>query len=279
MAKACRRSCRCSQPGRAELLEAPVDVPRLHRGGSAPRQGKPNVSLLRQNPSVLIDHWPLLGLRLRTARLELRLPSEDELAELADVAAQGIHEPGTSPFLRPWTEVPPRELAREVLQRHWRRRGAWTPQGWALELAVFKDGHPVGVQELWADNFPTLREVATGSWLGLKHHGQGVGTEMRSAVLHLAFAGLRAEQARMASFVNNPAPLAVSRKLGYQPDGITRDVLHGQAVVSERLRLTRQDWESRERPQVTISGLKPCLSQFGVDAETPHTLSQTHPTT
>jgi RimJ/RimL family protein N-acetyltransferase len=124
------------------------------------------------------------------------------------------------------------------------------------------------VQELWADNFPTLREVATGSWLGLKHHGRGIGTDMRSAVLHLAFAGLGAEQARTASFVNNPAPLAISRKLGYQPDGITRDVLHGQAVVSERLRLTRKYWESRKRPEVTISGLEPCLSQFGVNSAT-----------
>jgi RimJ/RimL family protein N-acetyltransferase len=54
----------------------------------------------------------------------------------------------------------------------------------------------VGVQELWAENFAELRKVATGSWLGLKHQGQGIGIEMRSAVLHLAFACLGAEQAR-----------------------------------------------------------------------------------
>ncbi|MEV1144436.1 GNAT family N-acetyltransferase [Micromonospora sp. NPDC049799] len=225
---------------------------------------------------MLIDHWPLLGLRLRTPRLELRLPDEEELAELADVAAHGIHEPGRRPFLRPWTDMPPRELAREVLQRHWRRRGTWTPESWALELAVFREGRPIGVQELWADNYSTLREVATGSWLGLDHQGQGVGTEMRCAVLHLAFAGLGAEHARTASFVDNPAPLAVSRKLGYRPDGITRDVLHDQAVVSERLRLTRHDWEARDRPEVTISGLEPCLGQFGIALDSP---SGSHATT
>ena len=32
---------------------------------------------------MLIDHWPLLGLRLITPRLELRLPSDAELSELA----------------------------------------------------------------------------------------------------------------------------------------------------------------------------------------------------
>ena len=30
---------------------------------------------------MLIDHWPLLGLRLITPRLELRLPSDEELSE------------------------------------------------------------------------------------------------------------------------------------------------------------------------------------------------------
>lgn len=125
----------------------------------------------------------------------------------------------------------------------------------------------MGVQEMWAEGFAALREVGTASWLGLKHQGQGFGTEMRGGVLHLAFAGLGAEEATTASFADNPAPLAISRKLGYRPDGITRDVLHGQAVVSQRLRLTRPDWESTDRPEVTISGLEPCRWQFGIDAE------------
>lgn len=221
----------------------------------------------RQNPSVLIDHWPLLGLRVRTDRLELRLPTEEELAELAEVAVEGVHEPGHQPFLRPWTDLPPAERAREVVQGHGRRRVAWKPQEWALEMVVFERGRPVGVQEMWAEDFGALREVASGSWLGLKYQGRGLGTEMRWAMLHLAFAGLGAVEARTASFVDNPAPLTVSRKLGYQPDGITRDVLHGRVVVSQRLRLTRQHWESAERPEVTISGLEPCRWLFGVGAE------------
>jgi RimJ/RimL family protein N-acetyltransferase len=39
-------------------------------------------------------------------------------------------------------------------------------------------------------DFAVLREVHTGSWLGQRYQGQGLGTEMRSAVLHLGFAGL-----------------------------------------------------------------------------------------
>src|SRR6266851_4003442 len=51
---------------------------------------------------MLIDHWPLLGLRLITPRLELRLPSDEELSELADLAAESMHEPGSMPFLVSW---------------------------------------------------------------------------------------------------------------------------------------------------------------------------------
>jgi GNAT superfamily N-acetyltransferase len=116
-----------------------------------------------------------------------------------------------------------------------------------------------------AKDFATLREVRTASWLGLEYQGRGIGSEMRSAVLHLAFAGLDAAEATTASFTDNAAPLGVSRKLGYRPDGIMRDVRHGRAVVSQRLRLTRQEWELTDRPAVTISGLKPCRGQFGLD--------------
>lgn len=212
---------------------------------------------------MLIDHWPLLGLKLTTARLELRLPTDDELAALADLAAGGVHKPGEAPFLTPWTDLPPPQRARAVIQGHWSGRADWEPDGWSLGLAVFEDQKPLGVQSMRAQDFKVLREVASSSWLGLAHHGRGIGTEMRAAMLHLAFAGLGATDATTASFVDNYAPLAVSRKLGYEPDGIMRDSLHGKAVVSQRLRLTRQRWEATDRIEVTIDGLEPCLELFG----------------
>jgi hypothetical protein len=51
------------------------------------------------------DLAPLFALRLRTPRVELRLPTEDELAQLARVAEQGIHPPEEMPFLVPWTDA------------------------------------------------------------------------------------------------------------------------------------------------------------------------------
>ncbi|MFD8087591.1 GNAT family N-acetyltransferase [Kitasatospora sp. NPDC059722] len=161
---------------------------------------------------MLIDHWPLLGLRLTTPRLELRLPSGEELSELADLAAEGVHDPGRMPFSVPWTDLPPRERARSVVQYHWLRLGNWTPDDWALNLAVFEHGRIVGLQTIAARDFATLREVDTGSWLGLRHQGRGVGTEMRAAVLHLAFAGLEAAEATSGAFADNPSSFRVFRQ-------------------------------------------------------------------
>ncbi|MEO3825900.1 GNAT family protein [Actinomadura sp. B10D3] len=213
---------------------------------------------------MLTTYWPLRGLRLTTPALELRLPTEEELAELADLAAHGVHRPEERPFLTPWTDGSPAERARFVLQQHWQRLGNWSPQDWALDLAVFHERRPVGMQDVRAQDFAVRREVSTGSWLGLGHQGQGFGTEMRAAVLHLAFAGLGCLEATTMSFVDNAAPLRISRKLGYRPDGITRDVLDGQTVVSQRLRLSRKEWELTDRLPVTVSGLHDCLDMFGV---------------
>ena len=213
---------------------------------------------------MLIDHWPLVGLRVHTARLEMRLPTELELAELADLAAAGISAPGRRTFHTPWTELPPVERARAVVQGHWRRRGTWSPSDWSLELAVFVRGRPTGMQEMRARRFETLRQVATSSWLGLEHQGCGIGTEMRAAMLHLAFSGLGATDATSASFWDNEPALAVSRRLGYRPDGVTRDLLADEVLESQRMRLIREDWEVMDHPDVTVIGLKPCLPMFGI---------------
>lgn len=99
---------------------------------------------------MLLDHFPLLGLRVRTPRLELRLPSPGELAALAELAAEGIHDPEVMPFLVPWTDQPAAEIARSVIQRHWSQLGSWAPQDWSLGLAVFQGDSIVGVQDISA---------------------------------------------------------------------------------------------------------------------------------
>lgn len=212
---------------------------------------------------MLVDHFPMAGLRLTTPRLELRLPDAGELAELADLAATGVHDPDVMPFVVPWTDRPPAERARSVIQYHWSLLGSFAPERWTLPFAVFRAGRAVGMQDIGADDFAIRHEVHTGSWLGRAHQGQGIGTEMRAAVLHLAFAGLGADEATSAAFEDNAASLAVSRKLGYQPDGIERRTVRGGVSTTARLRLSRAAWHATV--PVTVDGLTACLPHLGLD--------------
>ena len=208
--------------------------------------------------------WPLAGLRLTTPRLELRPPSPADLDALAEVAAGGICQPGTTPFFVEWPYRPPAERALGFLQSQWRDRSSWSAQDWTLGFGVFADGVAVGMQDVSAQEFLVLREVSSFSWLGLEFQGQGFGTEMRAAVLHLAFACLGAREAVSGAFVSNARSLAVSARLGYVPDGISRDVRAGEVLTTQRLRLSRSRWEQCAQVPVTVSGLEPCLPMFGL---------------
>lgn len=144
---------------------------------------------------MLLDHWPLVGLSLRAPDLELRWPTDEELAALADVAAEGVHDPSFMPFGFPWTDTTAANRARSVILHYWRRAGLWKPEDWQFNFVVFRGGQPVGIQTLAAENFAITKEVHTGSWLGMRFHGQGIGTQMRAAVLEFAFTTLGADTA------------------------------------------------------------------------------------
>jgi RimJ/RimL family protein N-acetyltransferase len=223
---------------------------------------RPIASLHNRHMTSL--YWPLTGLRVRTPRLELRWPSLEDLDTLAALAAEGVHDPDVQPFTVAWTDAEPADRARGLMQYHWRMWGSWQPADWAFDLAVVHGGEVVGVQGLTGHDFAVRREVSTGSWLGRKHQGQGIGTEMRSAVLHLAFEGLAAEYATSGAYEDNAASLAVSRKLGYADDGIERHAVRGQAATLRRLRIDRAAWRARQSLAVEIEGLAECLPCFGL---------------
>jgi GNAT superfamily N-acetyltransferase len=71
----------------------------------------------------------------------------------------------------------------------------WTGVGGGCTFAVIIDGEPVGMQDLIGAEFAAFATVSTFSWLGPGYRGRGIGTEMRAAALHLAFAGLAARLA------------------------------------------------------------------------------------
>ncbi|MFD5678758.1 GNAT family N-acetyltransferase [Streptomyces bacillaris] len=216
------------------------------------------------HPSPNHRYWPLRALRIRTPRLELRLPDGELLDELAAVAAGGVHAPDRMPFLVPWTDGEPDEVGRATYQHVLGTVAGWTAQDWTLSLAVLHEGKVVGRQDVMGREFGVRREVLTGSWLGLPHQRQGIGTEMRAAALHLAFEGLGARYAVSDARTDNAGSLGVSRRLGYRPDGLQIQAIRGEAATLQRLRLDRSGWEKHRTVDVTVEGLDACRSDFGV---------------
>jgi RimJ/RimL family protein N-acetyltransferase len=213
----------------------------------------------------IADIWPFFGLAIKTPRLLLRLPREGELCELAD-AARVITAPGEPQFYLPWIYSSSPAMERLFLQRHWRALAHWTPESWHLPLAIYLDGRPTGIQDLWANDFARARSVGTASWVTHSKQGHGYGTEARAAVLELAFGYLGAEEACTEHLEGNHASDRVSRKLGYTDNG--RHLLYREHIgrtTQYRLRIDRETWEkNRDVGASSVTGIGPCLAMFGV---------------
>jgi RimJ/RimL family protein N-acetyltransferase len=207
--------------------------------------------------------WPIFGLRIQSERLVLRLPTDDDLPRLIDVARAGIHPPDEMPFLVPWSTLPSPDFERGFVQHHWLRRSTWQSSDWVLNLMVEADGEPVGSQSMRAKDFERSRTVETGSWLGRPFQGRGYGKEMRAAILAFAFDGLGAEIAETEATATNARSMGVTRSLGYEPDGRARHVVAGQAVDFVRAWMTAEKWRSRPRASVSVEGLDACRELFG----------------
>lgn len=172
---------------------------------------------------------------LRTPRLTLRPDDDRGLYELAALALSGVHPPEQMPFLQPWTDQAPEDLVRTSVQHFWRARSQLTTADWSVNFLVRHDGRVIGTQELSGKEFAITREVSTGSWLGIAHQRQGYGTEMRAAVLLLAFDHLNATIARSVAFADNLASLWLSEKLGYRTDGANTHARRGAVATVVRL--------------------------------------------
>ena len=86
---------------------------------------------------MLRDLWPTYRLRITTRGLQLRLPDDGELAELAALAGRGVHPPTEQPFLTPWTDGTAEDRAHFVRREHWSQLSGWSVDSWRLGLGVF----------------------------------------------------------------------------------------------------------------------------------------------
>lgn len=211
----------------------------------------------------LASIWPPFGLVLTTPRLILRPVLDADIPAAVAAARSGIHEPGKSPFSTPWAELPGDELAPNMAQWYWRCRAGFTPEDWTLLLGVWQDGDLLGVQDLGAKNFGTLKTVSTGSWLKQAAQGRGVGKEMRAAVVSYAFDHLQAEVAESEAAVWNQQSLGVSTALGYEANGTFRHSWGTQVEEVQKVRLTPKTYKRPDWP-LTVQGHEGLKSYLGL---------------
>jgi RimJ/RimL family protein N-acetyltransferase len=202
----------------------------------------------------------LEGLRLRTPRLELRLARDDDLEELYDAAMAGIHPPDEMPFGVAWTDGLGEPGRRQgFIDYHLEALAGISPDRWHLLFCARERGRPVGVQGVEAERFADERRVDTGSWLTAAAQGRGLGTEMRAAVLELAFGHLGARVAGSGAVDGNVASRRVSDKLGYEEVGRSTVAPRGVEVGHANLELTPEAWRAARSIPVEVHGVTPEL--------------------
>jgi len=206
--------------------------------------------------------WPFFDLRIRSGDALLRGVTDSDIEPLLAALPADLE-------LDPRLEVFPsladhRDRERRFVSGLWRHRGQWSPTSWCLDLLVEHDGEVVGLQSVEGDDFPTLRTIDSASWLATHVRGRGLATSMRTGILALAFEHLGAVAAVSSAEHSNAPSLAVSRRLGYDDNGVGR--VHGAdgAVDLQYLRLTREAWTASGRT-AEVTGVEACLPWFGIE--------------
>jgi len=208
--------------------------------------------------------WPLHGIRLRTADLDLRVMTEADLRGLCALLPDDL---SMNPHATRYAGLDDRANRRAVLaQGYWRALGLWSPDDWALPFVARSAGEVVGAQWLEGPDWRADHVVDSSSWLAPAARGRGLGKQMRAAVLALAFGPLRADAAVSSAVVDNPSSLGVSRALGYRDTH--RSVLEHSGETLQHVRLERAAWErSGQAHKVVITGVSPALPLFGIEVD------------
>ena len=209
---------------------------------------------------------PLLGLRITAGPVELRGITDDLLGPLAELAVTGIHDPDFMPFTVPWTLTPAEDMPRSMAQYHWGQRAAFSVDKWGADLAVFWEGELVGAQGFGTRDYLITRTGETGSWLSRQFQGRGIGTAMRQVICAFVIDHLGAEYVTSGAFADNPASLAVSRKVGYTDNGWDRGARLGKPAIMRRIVLEPASLVRFEH-KLTVDGLPAFRQSVGLPAD------------
>jgi len=205
--------------------------------------------------------WPFFDLRIVSGDVLLRGADDADLEVLQSVVPDDLEmNPANERFA---TLSPEADKRRQLVGEMWKHRGTWSPASWCLDLAVEWQGRVVGVQALEGEQFPLLRTVDSFSWLASEARGRGLANMMRVGVLALAFDHLGAEVAVSSARTDNAPSLAVSSRMGYVDNGITRTITPTGPFELQHVLLTREAWREGGRT-AEVTGVEACLPWFGI---------------
>ncbi len=210
---------------------------------------------------------PLLGLRITAGPVELRGVTDDLLGPLAELATD-IHGPDFMPFGFPWSLTPAAEMPLSLAQYHWGKRASFSPARWTADFAVFYEGELVGSQGFGTKDYLITRGGETGSWLGRRFQGRGIGTAMRQVICAFIFDQLDAAYITSSAFDDNPASLAVSRKTGYADNGVDWVNRLGNSAVMRRILLEPANLV-RYKHDLMAEGVPEFRKSIGLEASVP----------
>jgi RimJ/RimL family protein N-acetyltransferase len=206
---------------------------------------------------------PLLGLRITAGPVELRGITDDLIGPLGELANGGIHAPDTMPFFTPWSLSD--DLPLIIAKYQWGLRAEFSPENWTAEFAVFWDGVLAGCQGFSTKDYLLTRTGETGSWLGRRFQGRGIGTAMRQVLCAFVFDHIDADYVTSSAFTDNPASLAVSKKAGYSKQGWRRVARQGKQATIQGLILEPGSLNRYEHP-LAVEGLAAFRRSIGLDA-------------
>jgi RimJ/RimL family protein N-acetyltransferase len=205
--------------------------------------------------------WPFFDLRITSGEVVLRGVSDADVPVLVAAMPDDLEmNPANEMFA---TLAPEEDRRRQLVAEIWKHRGTWSPDSWCLDLAVEVEGRVVGVQALEGEQFPLLRTVDSFSWLSSDVRGRGLAHQMRAGVLALAFEHLGAEIAVSSAVVDNAPSLAVSYRMGYVDNGLSRTNTPTGPATLQHVRLTREAW-AQSRRRVEVAGFDACRPWFGI---------------
>lgn len=201
----------------------------------------------------------------------------EDMLRLGQLREEGVVKPGQEHFvpnLLQGNGNTTQERKLSMLQHVWKNLAQLTPKNWTVSLGVWINDPDetsgellVGVQTMRAQNFSTLRTISSGSWLGIRYQGYGVGKLARAGMLGLAFIELGAQFARTSWAIDNVASNKVSTALGYVPNGIDQMITpEGHKVDRQHAILSEERfWQYQKNYTYTFSGVDQTLPLLGAN--------------